>query len=65
MKDEHKEHAIRIGKNILNLLIMYEKEQKDLAEYLGVGEGTVSRWIHGERTPRMGANFSTCHVLPS
>lgn len=54
MKEEHKEHAMRIGKNILNLLIMYEKEQKDLAEYLGVGEGTVSRWIHGERTPRMG-----------
>ena len=49
MKEEHKEDAKRIGRNILNLIIKNEIEQKDFAVALGVSEATVSSWVNGTR----------------
>jgi transcriptional regulator with XRE-family HTH domain len=60
MKEEHKEDAKRIGRNILNLIIKNEIEQKDLAIALGVSEATVSSWVNGTRTPRMGTVNKIC-----
>ncbi len=60
MKEEHREDAKRIGRNILNLLIENDKEQKDLARALNVSEGTVSLWINGKRIPRMGTVTRIC-----
>lgn len=60
MKEEHREDAKRIGRNILNLLIDSGKEQKDLARALDVSEGTVSLWINGKRIPRMGTVTRIC-----
>ena len=42
-----------IGWNINALLLKYDKTQQDLADYLGVGQSTVSMWVNGVRTPRM------------
>ena len=60
MKEEHKEDAKRIGRNILNLIIKNEIEQKDLAVALGVSEATVSSWVNGTRIPRMGTVNKIC-----
>jgi transcriptional regulator with XRE-family HTH domain len=60
MKEEHKEDAKRIGRNILNLIIQNRIEQKDLATALGVSEATVSSWVNGTRIPRMGAVSRMC-----
>ena len=60
MKEEHKEDAKRIGRNILNLIIQNRIEQKDLATAIGVSEATVSSWINGTRIPRMGAVSRMC-----
>jgi transcriptional regulator with XRE-family HTH domain len=60
MKEEHKEDAKRIGRNILNLIIKNEIEQKDLAVALGVSEATVSSWVNGTRIPRMGTVSKIC-----
>ena len=63
MKEEHREDAKLIGRNILNLLIENEKEQKDLARALNVSEGTVSLWINGKRIPRMGTVTRICNYF--
>ena len=63
MKEEHKEDAKRIGRNILNLIILREIEQKDLAEAIGVSEATVSSWVNGNRIPRMGTVTKICNYF--
>ena len=60
MREEHREDAKRIGRNILNLIIKNEIEQKDLAVALGVSEATVSSWVNGTRIPRMGTVNKIC-----
>ena len=42
-----------IGWNINLLLLQNNKTQQELADYLGVGQSTVSMWVNGTRTPRM------------
>lgn len=63
MKEEHREDAKRIGRNILNLIIKNEIEQKDLAKALGVSESTVSSWVNGTRIPRMGTISKICNYF--
>lgn len=42
-----------IAKNITNQLELQNKNQMDLAEYMGVTQTTVSNWCRGEKMPRM------------
>lgn len=63
MKDEHKPDAKLIGRNILNLIIENDMEQKDLAKALGVSESTVSSWVNGSRIPRMGTVTRICNYF--
>lgn len=41
----------QIGHNIGVLLSLHKKKQKDLAEYLGVKENTISYFVSGKRMP--------------
>ena len=42
-----------IAKNITNQLELQNKNQMDLADYMGVTQTTVSNWCRGEKMPRM------------
>lgn len=42
-----------IAKNITKQLELQNKNQMDLAEYMGVTQTTVSNWCRGEKMPRM------------
>ena len=41
-----------IGENIRRLLIEKKIKQKDVAEYLGVSNGTFSDWLRGRHIPK-------------
>lgn len=61
MKDNDTDKtAKKIGRNITNLLIEYEKTQQELADAIGVSKSTVSTWVNGKRTPRMPAVDKMC-----
>ena len=53
MKIDEKALAVKIGRNINDLLLSKGKTQQDLADFLGVNKSTVSNWVNGVRTPRM------------
>ena len=53
----------QFGRNISELLKQQGKEQKDLANALGVGEGAVSSWVHGRRFPRIKHIKQICQFL--
>lgn len=42
-----------IGRNINTLLAVNRKKQKDLAEYLGVTDNTISYYVSGSRKPNL------------
>ena len=43
----------RISRNIKHLMASTDKTSKDIADGLGVSKSTVSRWVNGQRIPRM------------
>lgn len=57
------ETAKKIGRNITNLLIEYEKSQQELANAIGVSKSTVSTWTNGKRIPRMDKVDAMCRYF--
>lgn len=54
---------IAFGKRVRNLLDRQNKTQTELAQALGVSEGTVSSWINGRKFPRMGKVYAMADYL--
>lgn len=52
-----------IGRNIKTMLAYNDKQQKDLAEYLGISKATVSEWISGKKSPRTNKIDDICEYL--
>ena len=44
-------------------LDMYDMTQADLAKKLGVGTTSVSNWVNGVKTPRMGKVDAMCRIF--
>jgi len=52
-----------VGRNIKTYLSYIDKEQKDLAEYVGVRPPSVTGWIKGVKSPRFDKVDKICEFL--
>lgn len=52
-----------IALNISKLMENRNVTQKELAEYIGVSQATVSNWISGTKTPRMDKIDKICNFF--
>lgn len=52
-----------IATNLRRLLAERDKNQSDLANYLGVSQATVSFWCKGQKVPRMDKLDRICSFL--
>lgn len=57
------ELSIIIGKNIKTLLAYSDKQQKELAEAVGVSKATVTDWVKGIKAPRTNRIDPICEFL--
>ena len=59
---EHELNNI-IAKNISMQLVLHNKTQLDLAEYMNVSQATVSNWCKGIKMPRMNKVDMICEFF--
>lgn len=52
-----------IADNITAFIEKRNLSQKEVAEYIGVSQGTVSEWCSGKKTPRMSKFDKLCELF--
>ena len=54
---------LKVAENLKTALTLNKKTQKELAEYLGTTQQTVSRWLTGKNEPDLSMLIHICIYL--